>query len=198
MQLTHLLSAITIAVAATQGLAADIVTYRGYASTVQCSGDNFSAVTEVLSAVASLPGWLLRSVREPPLRQSGSGLHRERLHFLPVLRFRPRPQKREVDEDCAIPNGFEYRDAAGAQHVITTPGRKCHCGGGDCQTGLKGPKEDFRVFRPSDGSPDDLALDSMIGFSLVTGYRDATGRPHDLAIHDCPSTCIVFSEMYGV
>ncbi|KAJ3515196.1 hypothetical protein NMY22_g14510 [Coprinellus aureogranulatus] len=141
MQLTHLLSAITIAVAATQGLAADIVTYRGYASTVQCSGDNFfcrdggavccsfptgfgfSAQFENLPSGSQGQGYtgnactsFLFSVFGPGTKcWNGGGRRATHLNWFHS------PQKREVDEDCAIPNGFEYRDAAGTQRVITIP-----------------------------------------------------------------------------
>ncbi|KAJ3537123.1 hypothetical protein NMY22_g5725 [Coprinellus aureogranulatus] len=144
MQLTYVLSAITVLAAATQGMAQD-VTYRGYSNTVSCSGDNFfcrdggavccslptgfgfSAQFEGLPAGTQGQGYtgngcgaFLFNLFGPGTKcWNGGGARATHLNWFHS------PQRREVEgaeaKECATPDGFEYRDGKGVQRTINIP-----------------------------------------------------------------------------
>ncbi|KAJ3510048.1 hypothetical protein NMY22_g16095 [Coprinellus aureogranulatus] len=145
MQFTYLLSALTVLAATGGTIAQEIVTYRGYSNTVSCSGDNFfcrdggavccslptgfgfSAQFENLPGGSQGQGYtgggcsdFLFQVFGPGTKcWNGGGARATHLNWFHS------PQRRAAAdgkaENCATPDGFEYRDAAGVQHTINIP-----------------------------------------------------------------------------
>lgn len=144
MHFTSLISALFLTlVALTSGSVAQTVTYRGYSSTVQCSGSNFfcsdgggvccgpmpagfgfSAGFENLPNGSQGQGYT-DNCRSFLFAVFGSGTRcwnggGARANFLNWFHSAGRIQARDATEakECTAPNGFSYKDGAGAARVI--------------------------------------------------------------------------------
>ncbi|KAJ3549867.1 hypothetical protein NMY22_g723 [Coprinellus aureogranulatus] len=138
-------TSLTILAIASEGMAQQQVTYRGYSSTVQCSGTNFncrdaglvccgpfpvgfgfSAQFENLPAGTVGEGFTdacrsnLFTVFGPGTKcWNGGG---RRANFLEWFHATAKlPERDGSGEGCVAPDGFTYQDGQGVEHTIRVP-----------------------------------------------------------------------------
>ncbi|KAJ3536256.1 hypothetical protein NMY22_g6107 [Coprinellus aureogranulatus] len=148
MLFNHILSAITLTVLAVAGEGmAQQVTYRGYTSTVQCSGTNFwcrdeglvccgpfpvgfafSAQFENLPAGTRGEGFtdacrsVIFSVFGPGTKcWNGGGRRANWLEWFHSAGRLPEQIRDGSGEGCVPPSGFTYQDGQGVEHSIQVP-----------------------------------------------------------------------------
>ncbi|TEB21238.1 hypothetical protein FA13DRAFT_1671843 [Coprinellus micaceus] len=146
MHFTKLVSALTLTLAAvTSESVAQTVTYRGYSSTVQCSGANFFCSDGGAVCCGPMPAGFGFSAQfeNLPLGSQGQGYTDACRNFLfavfgsgtkcwngggaraNFLNWFHSASRRAVSDgtgaDCATPTGFNYKDGAGVEHTIKVP-----------------------------------------------------------------------------
>jgi hypothetical protein len=146
MHFTKLVSALTLTlVAVTSESVAQTITYRGYSSTVQCSGANFFCRDGGAVCCGPMPAGFGFSAQfeDLPNGSQGQGYTDACRAFLfavfgsgtkcwngggaraNFLNWFHSAGRRAVSDgtgvDCATPTGFSYQDAAGISRVIKVP-----------------------------------------------------------------------------